>query len=75
MNMIQKIGDIEAPIGDLETTVKVLHIFVDDRKCGDLVQVLEFIARHLEDISCRLRTEFDKACNADEPKEGPTLVS
>lgn len=74
MNMIEKIGDIEGPIGELETTVEALRGFVDNMKHGNnIIYTLDFMANHLGDISQRLRNEFNKA--VDQDSAGPKLVS
>ena len=70
MNMIQKIGEIEPPIGDLETAVKALHLLADDMDEGDGGNrcLVRFMANHFGEIHRRLSDEFHKAIEADQLK-------
>ena len=72
-NLMQKIGDIETPIRDLETAVKALsHLAASDDE--EIEVVVSFIATSLDGIAVELRSAFEKGVELDRLELGPKVV-
>ena len=71
--LMQKIGDIEDPIRDLEVAVKALRLLANSDD-DEIEAVLSFVTRYLDGIAVDLRAAFEKGVEMDRLELGLKVV-
>ena len=71
--LMQKIGDIEDPIRDLEVAVKALRLLANSDD-DEIEAVISFVTTHLDRIAVDLRSAFDRGVELDRLESGPKVV-